>query len=217
MTGTVAGRLTRIFHAALAAVDPARLVKEALRAGPEGLSFASGGTVASAPWAGTRNIYLVGGGKAGRTMGEAALAVIGKRVAAGALACPAGSGGSAGALRFIEAGHPLPDSGSLSAAREILSRLSRAGEGDLVIALISGGGSAMLSAPVEGVSPEEKATLSKLLLRAGADIASFNTVRKHLSLVKGGRAARAAGPARGSFTRSPAACSGISRRRRPER
>ena len=196
MTGTVAGRLTRIFHAALAAVDPARLVKEALRAGPEGLSFASGGTVASAPWAGTRNIYLVGGGKAGRTMGEAALAVIGKRVAAGALACPAGSGGSAGALRFIEAGHPLPDSGSLSAAREILSLLSRAGEGDLVIALISGGGSAMLSAPVEGVSPEEKATLSKLLLRAGADIASFNTVRKHLSLVKGGRAARAAVPAR---------------------
>ena len=80
MTGTVAGRLTRIFHAALAAVDPARLVKEALRAGPEGLSFASGGTVASAPWAGTRNIYLVGGGKAGRTMGEAALAAIWKRV-----------------------------------------------------------------------------------------------------------------------------------------
>ncbi len=196
MRGTVAGRLTRIFHAGLAAVDPARLVKEALRAGPEGLSFASGGTVASAPWAGTRNIYLIGGGKAGRTMGEAALAAIGDRVASGALAVQEGSGGGAGAVRFIEAGHPLPDSGSFTAAREILSLLSQAGERDLVIALISGGGSAMLSAPVERVSPEEKAILTKLLLRAGADIASFNTVRKHLSLVKGGRAARAAVPAR---------------------
>jgi len=188
--------LTRIFRQALIAVDPSRLVKEALRAGPEGLSFSCGGTVASAPWTGTRNITLVGGGKAGRTMGEAALAAIGDRVAAGALAVPAGSGGSSGAVRFIEAGHPLPDSGSLAAAREILSLLSGTGEDDLVIALISGGGSAMLSAPVEGVSPGEKAALSRLLLRAGADIVSLNTVRKHLSLVKGGRTARAAYPAR---------------------
>ncbi len=196
MRGRLVGCLTRLFRAALTAVDPARLVKEALRVGPEGLFFASGGTVVSAPWSGTRNVYLVGGGKAGRTMGDAALAAIGSRVSSGTLAVPAGGGGNMGAVRFIEAGHPLPDRGSLAAAHEILSLLSGAGEGDLVIALISGGGSAMLSAPVEGVSPEEKATLSTLLLRAGADIASFNTVRKHLSRIKGGRAARAAYPAR---------------------
>jgi len=196
MRGGVAGCLTRIFRAALIAVDPSRLVKEALRAGAEELSFACGGTVASAPWTGIRHIYLVGGGKAGRTMGEAALSAIGGRATAGALAVPAGSGGSAGMVRFIEAGHPLPDRGSLTAAHEILSLLSRAEEEDLVVALISGGGSAMISAPVEGVSPDEKAALSKLLLRAGADIASFNTVRRHLSLVKGGRTARAAFPAR---------------------
>ena len=188
--------LLRIFRAALTAVDPGRLVKEALRAGAEEVSLACGGTAASAPWSGTGNIFLVGGGKAGRTMGEAALAAIGERVAAGALAVPAGTGGIAGPVRFIEAGHPLPDRGSLAAAREILALLSRAGERDLVIALISGGGSAMIAAPVDGVSLLEKAALSNLLLRAGADIASLNTVRKHLSRIKGGRSARAAYPAR---------------------
>lgn len=129
-------------------------------------------------------------------MGEAALGALGGRVAAGAIAVPKGSGGRAGAVRFIEAGHPLPDDGSLVAAQEILGRLSGSGEKDLVIALISGGGSAMISAPPEEVSVEEKAVLSKLLLRAGADIASFNTVRRHLSRIKGGEAARAAFPAR---------------------
>jgi hydroxypyruvate reductase len=188
--------LLRIFRAALTASDPGRLVKETLRAGAEEVSLVCGGTAASAPWSGTGRIFLVGGGKAGRTMGDAVLAAIGNRVSSGTLAVPAGSGGGARAVRFIEAGHPHPDRGSLAAARDILSLLSRAGEGDLVIALLSGGGSALLSAPVEGVSPEEKATLSTHLLRAGADIASFNTVRKHLSRIKGGRAARAAYPAR---------------------
>jgi hydroxypyruvate reductase len=196
MTDKTRDRLIRIFRAALIASDPGRLVKEALRAGAEEVSLACGGIAASAPWSGTGNIFLVGGGKAGRTMGEAALAAIGGRVAAGALAVPPGSGGSEGAVRFIEAGHPLPDRGSLAAAREILALLSRAGERDLVIALISGGGSAMIAAPVESVSLREKAALSDLLLRAGADIASLNIVRKHLSRIKGGLSARAAYPAR---------------------
>lgn len=196
MTNRARELLNRIFRAAVIAVHPGRLVKSTLCAGPEGLSFVCGGTLAAAPWSGTGNVFLVGGGKAGRTMGEAALGIAGDRVSAGALAVPKGGGGRAGAVRFIEAGHPVPDRGSLAAAQEIVSLLSRAGEGDLVIALISGGGSAMICAPAEGISLEEKATLSKLLLDAGADIASFNTVRGHLSRVKGGRAARAAYPAR---------------------
>ena len=188
--------LIRIFRAALLASDPGRRVREALLTGAEEVSLAGGGTASSMPRGGAGSIFLVGGGKAGRTMGEAALAAIGGRVAAGALAVPPGSGGSAGAVRFIEAGHPLPDRGSLAAAREILALLSRAGERDLVIALISGGGSAMIASPVEGVSLREKSALSSLLLRAGADVASLNTVRKHLSRIKGGRSARAAYPAR---------------------
>ncbi len=113
----------------------------------------------------------------------------------GVLAVPRGAGGIAGPLRFIETAHPVPDIGSFAAAREILAILEKAGENDLVVALISGGGSAMISAPAAGITTEEKAEVSRLLLQAGADIHSFNTVRKHLSEVKGGLLARAACPA----------------------
>lgn len=128
-------------------------------------------------------------------MGNAVHRALGEIVAQGVLAVPRGAGGASGPLRFIETGHPVPDAGSFGAAREILALLEKAGENDLVIALISGGGSAMISAPADGISPEEKAEMSRLLLKAGADIHSFNTVRKHLSGVKGGLMARAAYPA----------------------
>ena len=91
---------------------------------------------------------------------------------------------------------PLPDAGSRRAAKEMMALLSGAGEEDLVIALISGGGSAMISAPARGVPPGDKDGVLRRLLRSGADITEFNTVRKHLSLVKGGRMAKAADPAR---------------------
>ena len=128
-------------------------------------------------------------------MGEAALAALGKRVADGVIAVPRGAEGQSGPVRFAAAGHPVPDIFSLAAAREILSLLESAGKGDLVVALVSGGGSAMLSAPVAGITMEEKAETFRILLRAGADIASFNAVRKHLSEVKGGLLTRAAQPA----------------------
>jgi glycerate-2-kinase len=98
-------------------------------------------------------------------------------------------------VRFVAAGHPVPDIFSLAAAREILSVAECAGKGDLVVALVSGGGSAMLSSPAAEITMEEKAETFRLLLRSGADIASFNAVRKHLSEVKGGLLARAAQPA----------------------
>jgi len=101
------------------------------------------------------------------------------------IAVPRGAEGQSGPVRFAVAGHPVPDIFSLAAAREILSVMERAGKGDLVVALVSGGGSAMLSAPAAGITMEEKAETFRFLLRAGADIASFNAVRKHLSEVKG--------------------------------
>ncbi len=153
------------------------------------------GVRAAMPLSSLWKIHLVGAGKAGRAMGEAALAALGKRVADGVIAVPRGAEGRSGPVRFAAAGHPVPDIFSLAAAREILSLLERAGKGDLVIALMSGGGSAMLSAPAEGITTEEKAETFRLLLREGADIASFNAVRKHLSEVKGGLLARAAQPA----------------------
>jgi hydroxypyruvate reductase len=188
-------RLMRSFRAAVEAVDPAHLVASALRVKGDAVVLDVPGVRAAIPLSSLWKIHLVGAGKAGRAMGEAALAALGKRVADGVIAVPRGAEGTSGPLRFAAAGHPVPDIFSLSAAREILSVLESARKGDLVVALVSGGGSAMLSAPAEGITMEEKAETFRLLLRAGADIASFNAVRKHLSEVKGGRLARAAQPA----------------------
>lgn len=143
-----------------------------------------------------RNVYLVGGGKAGRAMGEAAAGILGEKVSAGAIAVPHGKGGEAGPVRFIEAGHPYPDEGSREAAAAMLRLLSMAGERDLVVALLSGGGSSMISLPPEGISPADKEVATRLLIDAGAGIAEINAVRKHLSLVKGGYMTRAAHPVR---------------------
>jgi glycerate-2-kinase len=188
-------RLLRYFRAAVAAADPARLVASALRPERNSLILSAPGVRATALPGSARRIFLAGGGKAGRAMGEAALAVLGDRVSSGAIAVPRGMGGAAGPVRFVEAGHPFPDDGSRAAAREIRALLCGLREDDLVIALLSGGGSAMISAPADGISAEEKSEASGLLLSAGADIASLNTVRKHLSAVKGGLLARAARPA----------------------
>jgi hydroxypyruvate reductase len=185
-----------MFRAAVAAAEPGRLVERALRRSASGLSLTAGGVSSGLGWDDPRKIYLVGGGKAARAMGEAAMRILGERVSAGVLAVPRGSGGGTGPVRFVEAGHPLPDEGSRRAAGEMLSLLSGAGEKDLVVALISGGGSAMISAPAEGITPPEKEAVLYLLLRLGVSIAEFNAIRKHLSLVKGGRMAKAAHPAR---------------------
>ncbi|MHB1012524.1 MAG: glycerate kinase type-2 family protein [Desulfobacteria bacterium] len=188
-------RLLRAFRAAVDAVDPARLVASALRVEGDAVVLDTPDVRAAIPLSSPSKIHLVGAGKAGRAMGEAALAALGNRVAGGVIAVPRGAEGRSGPVRFAAAGHPVPDIFSFAAAREILSLLERAGKRDLVVALVSGGGSAMLSAPVAGITLEEKAETFRLLLRAGADIASFNAVRKHLSEVKGGLLARAAHPA----------------------
>jgi hydroxypyruvate reductase len=99
-------------------------------------------------------------------------------------------------LEVIEAGHPVPDANSISSARRALDLAASAGPQDLVLALMSGGASALWSAPVEGVSFEAKQTLTKQLLRSGARISEMNCVRKHLSRIKGGKLAAAAHPAR---------------------
>ncbi len=99
-------------------------------------------------------------------------------------------------IKVIEAGHPVPDENGLNATEEIIKLLKNADENTLVVCLISGGGSALLAAPCEGISLEEKQKITQLLLKAGADINELNTVRKHISKVKGGRLAEIAYPAR---------------------
>jgi hydroxypyruvate reductase len=94
-------------------------------------------------------------------------------------------------IRVIEAGHPVPDEAGLKAAEETLRLADDAGAGDLLLVLLSGGGSANWIAPVEGVSFAQKQQVTRALLRSGAPIGEINTVRKHLSRIKGGRLARA--------------------------
>lgn len=98
-------------------------------------------------------------------------------------------------IEIVGASHPVPDEAGREAAKRIVEIAKAAGEGDLVIALISGGGSALLTAPADGISFEEKQEVNRLLLRSGADIGEMNTVRKHLSAIKGGKLAEAAYPA----------------------
>ena len=99
-------------------------------------------------------------------------------------------------IRVYEAGHPVPDANGLRATGEIFNLVQKADTRTLIITLISGGGSALLVAPQEGISLADKQQTTTLLLKAGADIFELNTVRKHLSRIKGGRLAEAAYPAK---------------------
>ncbi len=173
--------LEAIFRSGLRSVDPATLVRRAL--------------AARDALPGDDPVFLAGAGKAGRAMAEAAIRILGARVAAGIVAVPRGQGGRTGTVRFLEAGHPLPDGGSLRAAAGIRRLLGEAGTESRVLALLSGGGSSLLGEPAKGVSLPEKAETVRLLLSAGASIGEINAVRKHLSAVKGGRLALAASPA----------------------
>ena len=94
-------------------------------------------------------------------------------------------------ITVVEAGHPVPDEAGERAAREILSRASQLGEHDLLLALVSGGGSALLSVPAQGIAMADLKAVTKALLASGAPIQDMNTVRKHLSAIQGGRLAAA--------------------------
>lgn len=102
----------------------------------------------------------------------------------------------AGRIEIIEAGHPIPDSASMRAAQKILGRVKGLSGNDLVIALISGGGSATLALPIDALTLEKKQAITRQLLVSGASISEMNTVRKHLSRIKGGKLAEAVAPAR---------------------
>jgi hydroxypyruvate reductase len=99
-------------------------------------------------------------------------------------------------IEIIEAAHPVPDDAGTNGARRMLAMVKGLTKDDLVIALMSGGGSALLSLPAEGISVEEKRAVNRALLKSGAPISEMNCVRKHLSAIKGGRLAAAAHPAR---------------------
>jgi glycerate 2-kinase len=138
---------------------------------------------------------VVGAGKAGGAM-AAALERAWPGEASGLVVTQYGYGRPTTAIDVVEAAHPTPDLAGVAAARRILQLASALGRQDLLIALISGGGSALLTLPAAGVNLEDKQDLTRQLLRAGAAVTEINCVRKHLSAIKGGRLAVAAWPAR---------------------
>ena len=119
----------------------------------------------------------------------------GDRITDGVVAVKDGYTAPTRRVRLLEAGHPVPDERGAAAARKIRALAESAGAEDLVLVLVSGGGSALTPAPVPPITLADKQVMTRLLLGAGATINQLNAVRKHCSLLKGGQLARAAAPA----------------------
>jgi glycerate 2-kinase len=171
------GLLRGMFEAAVAAALPARIVPRHLPAPPKG-----------------RTIVL-GAGKASAAMAKAVEDHWPAQLE-GLVVTRYGHGVPCSRIEIVEASHPVPDAAGRDAAARILELARAAGPDDLVLCLISGGGSALLALPTEGLTLEDKQAVNKALLASGADIHQMNIVRKHLSAIKGGRLAAAAHPAK---------------------
>ena len=169
--------LRRLFEAGLAAVEPARVVPPHLPQRPKGRTV------------------VVGAGKAAAAMAKAVEDHWSGPIE-GLVVTRYGHGAPCRRIEVVEAAHPVPDAAGSTAASRILDRVRDLGPDDLVLCLVSGGGSALLTLPAPGLSLEDKQATVRALLASGATIGEMNTVRKHLSAIKGGRLALAAHPAR---------------------
>lgn len=138
---------------------------------------------------------VVGAGKASAAMAAAIDSAWPDVDLTGVVVVPVGAAAAAGRIRIVEAAHPVPDQRSVDAASLILAAVRDLGPDDLVLALISGGGSSLMVAPAPPMTLADKQEVNRLLLASGAPIAEMNVVRKHLSMIKGGRLALAATPA----------------------
>lgn len=169
--------LTAIFNAAVAAADPQRTIKDHLPARPKGRTV------------------VIGAGKGSAQM-AAAFEKVWDGPIEGLVVTRYGYGAACRRIEIIEAAHPVPDAAGLEASRRLLEKVQGLTADDLVVALISGGGSALLPSPAEGLTLADEIAVNEALLASGAPIAAMNTIRKHLSTIKGGRLAAAAYPAK---------------------
>lgn len=142
-----------------------------------------------------KNIYVVGGGKATYLLAKALNELVGRKIKAGYINVPIAITKKIGKIIVNKASHPFPDQNGLKGSKEILKIAGKAGEKDLVICLITGGGSALMPAPIPPLTLNEKISITKRLLKSTANINEINAIRKHLSLIKGGKLAAAALPA----------------------
>ncbi len=183
--------LLMAFDKAIASVDSYKVVSSKLS--DEEIFFGTSSIKVTS----FNDLYVIGAGKAGSMMAKAVEDKLGGKVREGFVNVPAKTEKVAklSKIKLNPAGHPLPDKGSITGAKEILRIAEEAGEGDLVLTLISGGGSALMEYPIKGITLEDLREMNRLLVLSGADIREINSVRKHISMIKGGRLAEAAYPA----------------------
>ncbi len=144
-------------------------------------------------------VLVIGAGKAGAPMAAAVADILGERLNGGVVVVKHGhtldGPSTTGPIEIVEAGHPIPDRAGLCGARHIADLLHDTTERDLIICLLSGGGSALMTLPAYGISLADSQALTQILLGCGATINEINTIRKHISQLKGGQLARLASPA----------------------
>lgn len=183
-------RYLDIMQSALHAVDPYQAVRAHLRV-EDGALWAGAERLALD---GFRRVIVVGAGKAGAPMARAVEDVLGDAITAGLVVVKQGHRSPTARIEIVEASHPIPDAAGIAAGERVLDLAAGARADDLVLALISGGGSALLEAPA-AISLADLQSMTDALLACGATINEINCLRKHMSRVKGGQLARAASPA----------------------
>jgi len=196
LLSTMRSQAERLFRTSLRRVDPYEAVRRFVRLdGKRLLLHQEGEPEDVLDLQAFDRVFVVGGGKATAPMARAMEDILGERIKKGVINVKYGFAEKLLRTEIIEAGHPLPDQKGVEGAGKILNLLQSAGERDLVFSLISGGGSALLPLTAGTTTLAEKQALTQKLLECGASIEEINTIRKHISLSKGGQLARAAFPA----------------------
>jgi glycerate 2-kinase len=180
-----------IFKAGVDAVDPIKLINKFVCLKGHSINIKGSNFDLSS----YENIYILGIGKAAAAMAKPLEKILGDHLTGGIIIVKYGHTLPLKKVRIIEAGHPVPDEAGYRGAQECARILQRSGSKDLIFFLISGGGSALFPYPVKGLTLEDKQKTTTVLLEAGAGIQEINTLRKHLSRVKGGQSAQLAYPA----------------------
>jgi glycerate 2-kinase len=190
--------VARILETALRAASPAEAVRKALHREGNQLEIA----MTTYDLSHYRQFYVTGCGKAGAPMAQAVVQILGSDFSDGIVIVKEGHIGSSpdvdtvpARMEVIEAGHPVPDQRGMLATQKVIQFVKNASEDDLIFCVISGGGSALLTAPAPGIPLKDLQKLTTLLLGCGANIQEINCLRKHLDEVKGGGLARMASPA----------------------
>ncbi len=182
---------TAIFNAGIRAVDPIRCVETYLHLSGNRLQVGKNDYHLEQ----IENIFVIGTGKASAAMAMAVERILGNRIHRGLVLTKYGHAAPLKKIQVMEAGHPVPDKMGVIGTEKMLALVSQAGPADLILCLVSGGGSALCPLPVEGISLADKQETTKLLLASGATIHEMNTIRKHLSQIKGGQLCLKAGGA----------------------